>query len=61
MFSILFTLNATPFHSFNANLRKVTVLHANHLMPATAALQREKYSCPLLCLHPSPVVTGDVI
>ncbi len=36
------------------------VLHANHLIPATAALQREKNSCPLLCLHPSPVVTGDV-
>jgi hypothetical protein len=38
----------------------VTILHATPHIPATAALQREKISCPLLCLHPSPVVTGDV-
>jgi hypothetical protein len=38
----LATLNATPFRLFNAYLRKVTVLHANHHIPATAALQREK-------------------
>ncbi len=33
----------------------MTVLHANHLIPATAALQREKNSCPLLYLHPSDI------
>ena len=37
------------------------ISHANQLVLATDAMQRENNSCPQLCLHPSQAVKGDVI